>query len=78
MLDTTLLASVEGYDLLLGLIALPLVGASLATWLLSVSPAAAAGVGSLTASGGVAYALFRAPPVTGGAGRVDGDGSQNR
>jgi hypothetical protein len=54
--------TVGAYDLLLVVIAVPLVAAWLATALWQVAPAVAAGVGSLTASGGIGYALFGMPP----------------
>jgi hypothetical protein len=54
--------TVGAYDLLLVAIALPLVAAWLATALWQVTPAIAAAIGSLTASGGIGYALFGVPP----------------
>lgn len=66
MTDTRGNLSVGGYDLLLAAIALPLVVAWLATALWSVGPYLAASVGSLTASGGIGYALFRVPPAAAG------------
>ncbi len=62
MRDDRAEVTVGVYDLLLVGIALPLVGAWIATALWSVGPAIAAAVGSLGASGGIGYALFGVPP----------------
>jgi hypothetical protein len=64
--DTRAGLPVGAYDLLLAAIALPLVAAWLATILWQVTPAVAAGIGSLTASGGIGYALFGVPPSSDG------------
>lgn len=51
-------------DLILAAIALPMLVASVLAVLTPVGTALALGAGSLTASGGVGYALFLDPPAT--------------